>query len=94
MNERRGIWGRLRWRLLMLVGFAAIFGLIDLVGHLLFGSDLLRLSSRESPLPTSKAFPLYLAVLAVAVAIGVGCVTAWRRFQRRKPPDRGWRPPS
>ncbi|MEA2501114.1 MAG: hypothetical protein QOH66_1621 [Actinomycetota bacterium] len=93
MNERYGIWRGLRWRLLMRVGFAAILGLIDLVGHLLFGSDLLALSSRQSPLPTSQAFPLYLAVLAVAVAIGLGCVAAWRRFQRRKRPAPRWQPP-
>jgi hypothetical protein len=93
VNERYGIWRGIRWRLLMVVGSAAILGLIDLVGHLLLGSDLLALSSRESPLPTSQAFPLYLAVLAVAVAIGVGCVAAWRLLRRRKPPDRGWQPP-
>ncbi len=93
MNERYGIWRGIRWRLLMLLGSAAILGLIDLAGHLLLGSDLLALSSRDSPLPTSQALPLHLAVLAVAVAIGVGCVAAWRRLRRREPPDRGWRPP-
>jgi hypothetical protein len=93
MKGRHDVWRGLRWRLLMLVGFAAILGLIDLVGHLLFRLDLLSLSSRDSPLPTSQAFPLYLAVLAVAVAIGVGCVAAWRRFQRRKRPAPRWEPP-
>ena len=93
MNERHGIWRAIRWRLLLSVGTAAILGLVDLVGHLLFGSDLLALSSRDSPLPTSQAFPLYLAVLAVSVAIGAGCVAAWRRLRRREPPDRGWQPP-
>ena len=93
MNERYGIWRRIRWRLLLLAGVAAILGLIDLASHLAFGVDVLKLSSRESPLPTSQAFPLYLAVLAVAAAIGVGCVAAWRRLKRRKPPDRGWQPP-
>jgi hypothetical protein len=93
VKERYGVWRGLRWRLLVIVGAAAIFGLIDLVGHLLFGSDLLALSSRDSPLPTSQAFPLYLAVLAVAAAIAVGCVAAWRRFQRRKRPTPKWEPP-
>ena len=93
MTGRYDVWRGLRWRLLMLVGFAAILGLIDLVGHLLSRSDLLSLSSRDSPLPTSQAFPLYLAVLALAVAIGVGCVAAWRRFQRRKRPAPRWEPP-
>ena len=93
MNERYGIWRGIRWRLLFIGGTAAILSLIDLVGHLIFGVDVLQRSSRESPLPTSQAFPLYLAVLAVAVAISAGCVAAWRRFRRREPRDQRWEPP-
>jgi hypothetical protein len=93
MNERYGIWRGIRRWLLLILGYVAILGFIDLAGHLIFGVDVVRLSSRESPLPTSQAFPLHLAVLAVAVAIGTGCVAAWRRLRRREPPDRGWQPP-
>ena len=93
MNGRYGIWRRIRQRLLLIGGTAAILSLIDLVGHLIFGVDVLQRSSRESPLPTSQAFPLFLAVLAVAVAIGAACVAAWQRLRRREPPDRGWQPP-
>ena len=93
MNKRYAIWRGLIWRLVLVVAIAAIFGLVELVGHLLAGADLLKLSLRDSPLPTSQALPLYLALHALVVAIIVGCWAAWRRFQRRKPPDRGWQPP-
>jgi len=95
VNERYGIWRGIRWRLLLLVGFAAAFGLIDLAGHLVFGVDVWELSSsRRSPLPTSQALPLYLLVLALVAAIGAGCWGIWRWLQRRnRPAPPRWQPP-
>ena len=94
MNERSGIWRSIRWRLLLLVGVAAILGLIDLLSHLVFGVDVLKLSSRESPLPTSQALPLFLLVLALVAAIGAGGWGIWRWLQRRnRPAPRRWQPP-
>jgi len=82
VNERYGIWRGFRLRLLVLGGLAAILGLIDLAGHLVFGVDVLALGSRDSNLPTSEAFPIYVGVLALAVAIQAGCWAAARRFQQ------------
>ena len=42
MNKRYAIWRGLIWRLVLVVAIAAIFGLVELVGHLLAGADLLR----------------------------------------------------